>query len=311
MRQKITAAGSVLRDGDVVSFSAGTTGLSPYSFRVLRRDGNIFESLAMRMPRNLVEALMSEAPPLVINCYPAAILSSSVGIFIDTYLSQRVFAKAMRLAAEEKLPVIIIAQPLFLLDALVNYAGLGFPFPQKMVLSTGGYYLPLSAEKAILNLASREGSEICFIQLYGVSEADAGILVSMNRNERGEPIYYPRDSRVIVSNKAGDLYLTLKDAKGEVYLDSFNSGDKIKEEVGQGLIIENASRMSEDIRNLLESWSPEDWARKTGFIAYDASGLAFQLRQHAKALHEAEYDFYEFQKVFETGSFLDKPKWSR
>lgn len=63
--------------------------------------------------------------------------------------------------------------------------------------------------------------------------------------------------------------------------------------------------MSEDSRNLLESWSPEDWSRRTGFIAYDASGMAFQLRQHANALHEAEYHFYEFQKVL-----IPDPSWT-
>ena len=83
-----------LRPGDVLSYSAGSTQTGPEGFRKLvpgRR--GMLDTAARRWP-DLLDFL-GDRPVLFINTYPATVGTFGPGITIDTYLSPRVFSRAM------------------------------------------------------------------------------------------------------------------------------------------------------------------------------------------------------------------------
>jgi len=311
MRTKMTARGTAISDGDLISYSSGTTSTDPYSFRVMRNDSQLFESVVRRLPSSVVKALSGESPPMVINCYPMPLMLGSHAVLVDTYLSFKIFSRAFALAAHESLPCILVGQPLFVLDALIKHTDQGRPVPRDVVIASGGYYMPRSLEHTILKVLNIHRRQLTVVQLYGLAEGDSGVLISVERADDGQPIYVPRNDRVVIDERHRRLFLTLLDANGHPYIDNLDTGDNILRRERSGIVLENSKRMSEELRTELENWTPDLWKRRTGFMATngDTSTTAWQLRNGVEAINQDEYDFYDFQKRFSIGTFLEKPIW--
>ena len=295
-----------LRPGDVLSFSAGTTDADPRRFRVLRRKGDLLGSAAARWPW-VFEPLRGRLP-LLINAYPAPVRFES-GVLIDTYLSVRSARRALTLAALEGMPVLLCGQPLLLGEILLRHREQGGPWPGGMLLITGGYPMPRSLEQSLRAWARTEAPPPV-LHLYGAAEVDAGCLAAAERNAGGELIYFPRGPEIGLDlDPDGQLLLSLLDDDPRCAVSRFPTGDRARRE-GDGWLLSNPHRYASGTLRMLEGWSPERWARCTGFSFRTPDGaLRWQLRERAPFEAQDELEFHDFARVSGL-SWLSKPRWA-
>ena len=301
-----------LMAGDILSYSAGTTQRGPDGFRFLRRAGvrvgaDMLGAVAGRWP-DLIEWLGDE-PPLVLNGYPAATGDFSFGIQVDCYLSVPVALRALRLARRERLTVIVLAQPLWVAELLVQARAAGDAMPANLILALGGYPLPRSLERAYERWCGDAGTRVAIIQLYGVAELDAGCLLGRERDGSERVIFYPRPD-VRVGLDEGELVLSIgSDESG--WGDPVRTGDRA-EFVGApedgGLIVPVGTRVNQGVASELESWADDSWERRTGYLRRDGDALRAQLRAGVDAAVELEEDHYDFAR-HTRASYLTKPDW--
>lgn len=295
-----------LRPGDVLSYSAGSTQTGPLGFRKLKARGNIMAALQGRWP-DLVSAL-GEGTILFINAYPAAIGAFSAGITVDTYLSPRVTSRALQLGRLGGHPVILTGQPLFLADALLRHTAAGRPLPGTLMLWVGGYVMPSSLERALRSMLAAQVDRLEIVQYYGTAEVDAGCLMARERDAEGELIYYPRgDVEPEVVDDGEELLLTLRSPEGEPIVERYRTGDRAHRK-GDGWVIHNPERLHPDIERALESWSEQDWRRRTGYLRRDGAAVRIQLREGEAPREAAELEHFEFAR-HHGFSWLDKPTW--
>lgn len=298
---------SKLRPGDVLSFSSGFQQRGPHGYRVLRKGGpGPMATIAARWPGAL--APFAGRVPMVINCYPANIGDFSFGVVVDSYLSGSVVARALMLAALEGMPAMVLGQPLFVADALFRHLRRGLDLPDTLLFGVGGYVMPRSLEAALVEACREKARSVAVIQGYGVAEIDASLLLSGERDAGGQPVYYPRDPSVHVAiGDDGGLSLGLLDEHGALATELFATGDRARRE-GDGLIVTNAEkRVHPAVLAMLESWSPADWRRRTGYLKYGAQ-VRFQLRRDVKRESPQELDHWDYGKLF-AFSWTWKPHW--
>ena len=289
--------------GKVLSYSAGSTQTGPDGYRQIGRGPDL--RLLLRRWPDLLEAL-GERSPLVLNAYPAALGNFDYAVYIDTYLSPKTASRALQLAARQKQPVFLLGQPLFLAEVLVQQLRQRFALPELLIGAVGGYPCPASLEDAIRH-ALGPGVRFELLQGYGVAEVDAGLLFGRERTASGEVIYEPRPDAILERSPEGRLLLGLRAADGQVLSRGFDTGDLVEELPGGRYLIRNSEeRIHPGVLAAFEHWSPEDWRRRTGYLAR-REGL-YQLREGEEPASPEELRFHDFAGRFGM-SWLTKPCW--
>lgn len=301
---------TTLKPGDILSFSSGFQQRGPQGFRVLRQEkgGGLLGLMQQRWPQLL--GPFAGKTPMIINGYPACIGRFDFGVLVDSYLSGSVVSRSLMLAQLEKLPVMFVGQPLFVADALIRHMARGLPLPEDLLLGVGGYVLPRSLEAALRELITPHVRSFNVFQGYGVAEVDAGVLIGVDRTEKGEVIYYRRDDNVWVELQGDRLYLWLRDAvTGEWIIQRWETGDYARPE-GDGFVLwPPEGRLSPAVLKILDGWTTEDWKRRTGYLNV-GTATRVQLRRNIEKQSPQELDHWDYGKQFGF-SWLWKPNWSK
>jgi len=298
---------SAFAPGDMLSYSAGSTQTGPDGFRTVNRAGLPLLGL-LRSVFPAVYAPFGTRLPLVLNAYPASVGFPTDGVLVDCYLSFRTASRALQLAAREKMPALILGQSLFIAELLRRHQAQGFAWPDALIALVGGYYTPLSLERAMQNIVQPAGVSLGFVHGYGVAEVEAGMLLASERNAHGQLRYRARGADIHASTPGGRLHLALKNADNSLCASPFDTGDLAQAD-GEGWIIENgASRLSLQVLSALEHWTHDDWSRRTGYLQRRDSTLWLQLREGASATSEHELSFHAYAERFGM-AWLEKPKW--
>jgi hypothetical protein len=272
-----------------------------------RRSGALKDVLERKWPR-LFDGFGNRLP-LVINAYPASLGRWDFGVSVDTYLSPSVGGRALELAHLEGMPVLLLGQPLFLAELLHHHlssaeAGL----PDTLLIGSGGYVAPQSLERALRGLCARRVDRFEMFHGYGVAEVDAACLLAVERNGLGQLVYEPRSDQVSVElGDENELLLSLRDNDGNWIAERFATGDRGRK-VDGGYVIWNDERLDPNVSRLLEGWTPADWQRRTGYLAY-GSTVRLQTRQGVEPASEEECEFFDFARRYGQ-SWLVKPDWS-
>ncbi len=294
-----------LKPGHLLSYSSGSHDRGPYGFRTLRKGRSFMPVVHQRWP-HLLEGI-GDRTPIVINCYPASIGTFDFAVLVETFLSHATASRALHLASLEKMPVFLLGQPLFIADLLYKHLAKNPVLPDTIVIGVGGYVMPQSLENALVELCKAHCERIALLHGYGVAEVDAGCMVAVDRTPKGELVYYPRDD-VRVDIDGEHLLLSLSDGVGGWLIERFDSEDCGRPE-GDGYVIWNHERLHPHVLKILESWSPRDWSRRTGYL-YFGRELRFQLRKHVDSESAVEAEHYEYGKRYGQ-DWLFKPVWSR
>jgi len=296
---------AALNAGDVLSYSSGSTQGGPWGFRRLRPQRDLLGACGRRWPV-LLEALHGRTP-IIINAYPAHLGRFDFGIFVDSYMSPRTVSRSLQLAALEKHPVVLMGQPLFLGEVVWRHVQAGHDLPESLIWASAGYSLPLSLQAMAEEACASRGCRLFVVQFYGTAEVDAGCLIAMDRNASGELVYHPSGPEVQVDLERSEVFLSLRSPDGELLVERFATGDCARP-VDDGYVIWNEDRANPVILDELESWSAEDWRRRTGYLRCGMD-LCLQLREGVSPACESELDFWEFGGRFGF-SWLEKPDWS-
>jgi hypothetical protein len=285
-----------------ISFAAGSTSLDPYGYRILDvEDGNRLSELTTAFP-SLIEYLNAES--LVISAYPAALGIHGFAPFVDTYLHPPTFIRAMRLASLEQRRVVLASQPLTGAELLLRMLDSGFELPAKMLWAVGGYFLPKSLEKFMRERLAIQGCRITVLQCYGIAEIGHTCFAALDRDASGSPKY-----RLV----AGDVGIRTVPETEELILHregrEVNTQDRIFRMEDFWKIENDPKRLSAKVREELESWTENEWQRRTGYLRSEKGNLSVQLRESAEQLEANEVAYFRFWERF-GGSPQTKPLWS-
>lgn len=287
--------------GSVISYSAGTSDLSAWKFRVLKASDRIAEVIR-RYPA--LTAVFSGVPPIIINGYPASLGVFPSGVFLDTYMRPINLARGLALAADLGAPVVFLAQPLVAASMLLRASSLVTDGPQSLILAVGGYFCPPSLESFLVDCGNRISKSTTIVHAYGVAEADYACLVGISRNSSGDVLYnlVTPDYRLDILN--GDLRLR-HNLSGSI----IETGD-LAEQGDGGVVIRNGEqRLHPLVKNDLADWRNSHWERRTGYLRATSTGMLYQLRENALHPSDGEVDYYEFCRAYGM-SFADKPIWT-
>lgn len=287
--------------GSVISYSAGSSDVSPWKYRVIGTQDKVSRVLE-KFPE--LSRLIGGVPPLVVSCYPASLGVFKSAIFIDTYLKKINFLRAIVLASEINSTIIVMAQPLVALDMIIDIDKTLIQKKVKsVVVAVGGYVCPSSLESEIVRAYKLISDVVIVFHAYGAAEVDFACLVGRRFGEK--VIYNEVSSDVSVSLENGQLILAdnIKEA-------NHATGD-FAERVTGGVTIKNSeARASSHVIEHLESWDSNDWIRKTGYLRLINNAFIFQLRQGVPAKNHTEMDFFDFCRAYSM-SFADKPNWGK
>ncbi len=252
--------------------------------------------------------------PLVINAYPACVGTFDFGVTVDTYLSHSTGSRALHFAHLEQMPVMLIGQPLFMADLLFRHLAKTPTLPNTLLFACGGYVMPRSLEYALRQLVAPYCPDFNIIHGYGVAEVDAGCLFASRRSAQGHLVYEPRSADVEVTlDESAALALSLKGPDGNYTIERFPTGDAgmvaQAEDGTPGYVIWNNERLHPNVLKILESWTFEDWERRTGYLYYGRE-IRFQLRKGFEPKVGLEAEFHDYEKKY--GHYwLFKPVWGR
>ena len=206
------------------------------------------------------------------------------------------------------MPVLILGQSLFIAELLRRHQAQGFAWPDALIALVGGYYTPLSLERAMQGIVQPAGMSLGFVHGYGVAEVEAGMLLASERNASGQLRYRARGADIHASTPGSRLHLALQNSDGSLRAPPFDTGDLARAD-GESWIIENgASRLSTLVLDALEHWTSADWSRRTGYLKRSDSTLWMQLREGVNATSEHELGFHAYAERFGM-AWLEKPKW--
>lgn len=298
---------SAFQPADLLSYSAGSTQTGPDGFRTVNRAGLPLLGLVQKL-FPAVYAPFGTRLPLVLNAYPASVGFPTDGVLVDCYLSFRTASRALQLAAREDMPVLILGQSLFIAELLRRHLAQGFAWPKALIALVGGYYTPLSLERAMQATVQPAGVSLRFVHGYGVAEVEAGMLLASERNAAGQLRYRARGADIHVSTPGGRLHLALQGSDGSLRAAPFDTGDTAVVD-GEGWIIANGgSRLGTPVLEALEHWTNADWSRRTGYLKRSDSALWLQLREGVTATSTHELGFHAYAERFGM-AWLEKPRW--
>lgn len=87
-----------------------------------------------------------------------------------------------------------------------------------------------------------------------------------------------------------------------------DTGDAMRAE-GEGFVFPRAAgRAADDVLDGFERWSPDDWARRTGYVGRDGDRVVAQLREGVAPAADDELGFWRFGERFGF-TWLRKPVW--
>lgn len=294
-----------------LSYAAGSTSLDPDGYRLIgQADGKRLGELVSVFP-SLATHIDPES--LIINAYPAALGLQGFAPLVDTYLHPPTFIRAMRLAARQMRTVVLAAQPLVGADLLIRFARTGFEMPDQLLWATGGYYLPASLQKTVSEMLKQLGCDLRVMHCYGVAEVGHTCFAAIDRFPCGLPRYRLVAGHVNASvDSQQRLVLASRDR-------TLVTEDHATESQQHWKIRSGPSRMSAGILQTLESWTPDQWMRRTGYLSADSDSSWLQLREwiqpeqgHGpvnRVHRQREIGFHRFWERF-GGSLHAKPKWS-
>jgi hypothetical protein len=295
---------TLLKAGDVVRFSAGTTQDGPEGYGLVGPASGLLRASAQKWP-GIAAAL--DGMPMLINAYPTSIGRFDAGVLVDTYLSPRTVARALHLAHLRRLPAVLVSTPLFAADVLLAYAKSERPWPRSLVLVSGGYPMPSSLQAVLREVAGENCRVFSLLHLYGATEADAACMMAVERDDAGELIYHVRGDDVEVRVESGDLLLSVKEPSGAYKVREYKTGDQARR-VGAGYAIWNDRRFSREVMTLLTGWNKDIWSRRTGHALRVGNDRLFQLRDGPVVPQSHEMEFYDFWRQSGLG-WLQKPVW--
>jgi len=292
-----------LRAGDVISFSAGQDAGDPRKFRCIHNSGeDRLANVVCHFPKL---ASVLQTVPMIVNCYPAALGAFPSAAICDTYVRQSAFSRALDLCDLEEQTAIILGQPLAVANLLFHHMVNQGTMPQNAIICVGGYYCPSSLEKFIQRILEELECSSQFFHAYGMAEVDFAIFVGERVLPHGRVSYIHVAPHVLYQTNGNELQLRRID--DDVF---HGTGDHGEFDENGRLAIRSGRRLDSRIVELLESWTQEDWERKTGYLrCLPDESLRFQLRKGVTTSSVSEVKFGAFQDEFE-GSFLDKPDWS-
>jgi hypothetical protein len=290
--------------GCTISFSAGTSGPEATRYRIVSNSGAArLLALLARFPE--LGSFFS-SPPIVLNAYPATFTPPPNVVFLDSYGRWQTFASGLALAARHELPAAIISTPLAAAHLLLAVIDRQTPLPRNILLFLGGYYCPGSLERFLVNLLGTAGAKATVVHLYGVAEIDAGLLAAKRDTPDSDLVYYSIDPDWQPRIEDGLLrFRRVSGACAELPTDDPATAD------GDGFRLGVPSpRLAGDIHALLESFTFEDWRRRTGFLGRSRSGIAIQCRPTIAPNHDhSEVEYYDFSRSC-SHCWLDKPGWA-
>jgi len=292
------------RIGDIISFSAGSQHLSPSSFRVIRPDKNRLVEAAAHYPE--LATFLRTQPLMIINCYPATLGHFPNTVFVDTYLQSKHFSRALLLAQETGFSACILGQPLLVAELLRKHESQGLAFPRSLLLGLGGYYCPLSLETFLLDLLEPQAVQTMIFHAYGMAEADFACLLGRRIDTTRQEIPYKTiTSHVKAECRETILHLIVEE---EHQQQSLYTGDIAWESEGFFYIQNAQNRLSNEIKNHLESWKHPDWQRYTGYLHKEPDNLFLQLREGVPKEEESEVSFFSFCDRYGM-DWSEKPTW--
>lgn len=295
-----------LQPGDILSYSSGSHDRGPYGFRRLRKGGNLLALIGQMFP-DAVKGF-GDRLPMVINAYPATVGTFDFGVTVDTYLSLSTGSRALHYAHLERMPVLLIGQPCYVADLIIRHLKRNPVMPDTLLLGVGGYVMPRSLENMLRAILHGRVVNLDIVHGYGVAEVDAGCLFARERDQHGELVYRRRNDLVEVEIEGTDLLLSLRSPDGSYVMHRFPTGDSGRAVPG-GYHVFNPNRMHPNVQKILESWSVEDWIRRTGYLYYGRE-VRFQLRKGEEPTGPIECEYHDYEKKY--GHYwLFKPDWSR
>lgn len=284
-----------------LSYPAGASSWDPYRFRVVGIDStNMVKNLIGRFPRL---GKFFGPGTLMINGYAATLGLTGFSPSVDTYLHLPTFMSAMQLAAKENLNVVLTAQPLVAADFLYRATQVNIDLPRKILLGTGGYFMPQSLEDFTRACLKEHGVELDLIFSYGMAEVGHSLLCATERLPNAQPIYYQiADQIQLRADESSRLIILTKEGK------TFHPGDFAEQRKGEWLIHCNPDRLDQRVRDELETWGNTEWERRTGYLHASDTGFKFQLRENVRTAERDELCYHLFWHQF-GGATTTKPKW--
>lgn len=287
--------------GSVISYSAGTSDVSAWKFRVLRANDRIAEVIRLYPA---LAPVFDGVPPIIINGYPASLGLFPSGVFLDTYMRPINLARGIALAADLGAPVVFLAQPLAAASMLLKASALVSNGPNTLVLAVGGYFCPPSLESFLVDCGKRICKFTTVVHAYGIAEADYACLVGISRNDSGDVLY-----RLVTPEYGLDILNGALRFRHSLSDSIIETGD-IATEVDGGVVIRNGKqRLHPLVKNDLVNWSTDLWERRTGYLCATSAGMRYQLRENILNPSDDELDYYEFCREYGM-SFADKPIWT-
>jgi hypothetical protein len=285
-----------------LSFAAGSSSLDPYGYRTLGPEsGARIAQLAQVFP-SLRRFLNSSA--LIINAYPAALGLGGLAPLVDTYLHPPTFIRSMRLATNELRPVIMVAQPLAGADLLVRLCEYEGELPRQMLWAAGGYFFPASLERFAIDLLRERGCRLTILHAYGVAEIGHSCFAAIERFPTGLPKFLKVATEINRIPASGSSALILEN-NGRC----IDTGDRAQLVDGHWRIESGAGRMDPSVRETLETWTGDQWRRRTGYLNATTAGITIQVRENASQIGSpSEIGFHKFWHLH-GGSMATKPRW--
>jgi hypothetical protein len=294
------------RVGSHLALTSGRTSTTP-RYRIVDETG--VNSAGSRPPDRLAAVatmlpalgrLLDGECPLLVNAYPATLGSFPTAVRVDTHGREVLFAGAIALARRWSMPSCVLGQPFAIADALARLVRDQQPLPERVALGLGGYECPASLEAWLMARIGARVNELVVVHAYGCAEIDFACLVG-TRDRRLGAIDY----RMAVTDVVADV-----DASGNFVLarssQRVETGDLGERSGSAWRITPGADRIPPDARAWLESWSIDDWDRRTGYVVRRHDRWVAQLRVGEAHKSGDEQDHFDFARV--TGlSMLDKP----
>ncbi|MCA9218330.1 MAG: hypothetical protein KDB27_34915 [Planctomycetales bacterium] len=291
--------------GLIYSYAAGTTSKDPYGFRVIEGSGPSRVSQILNAFPDQRRFFNSSA--MIISGYTASLGLTGDAPFVDTYLHFPTFLRAMKLAACERRQVIYASQPLSGAEMFFRLCDSNVELPRSLLWAVGGYYLPLSLEKAVRDRLEQCRCKLSCLHSYGIAEIGHSCFVATKRFACGRPRYRKVADEVQAEVSTKDNRLTLTNCHNGRTVATSDQARLVGDE---WQITSGSDRLAAKVLNELESWSNADWQQRTGYLQMDGTNLTIQLRENAsKTAMKNELAYYDYLARF-GGSFFCKPTWS-
>lgn len=291
-----------------LSYSNGASSLDPYKYRVVGVAGDQLSYVGRAFPK--IGSILTDAPVVILN-YPS-FLGYFEGItVVDTYLREATFTQATLLALTEERPLFLVGQPLSLVHLIRSYLKMGHRFPARVVVALGGYFCPGSLERYIRHLLAPHCPHPEIIFGYGIAEVEFACLIGTRKKDDQPIIYRQSSGSVDIKRDSITGHLLLRRVGDDSYIDSgdtvevSNNNDEANLQIRQ-----SKERLPDFVLAFLESWTNEDWDRRTGYLGViDSNIKAIQLRADAMKIDEKEEDFFDYMRSFKQ-NWADKPRWN-